>query len=133
MKKSALTSRGKNLLVLTILKNSLGTNLSLFSTLILNKPQMPNTKTTFLPIDKFYMICKIQSDPVLCMVHGLMFIMMLNVSFSSHSPHLAHVFCTHAFFFSLWSLQPLFYKITKMSGICSIFRRYVCIGIVHIF
>ena len=65
LKKSALTSRGNNLSVLTKLKNSLHTNLSQFSTLSLNKPQMPNTKTTFLPIDKFYMIHKIQSDPAL--------------------------------------------------------------------
>ena len=66
MKKSALTSRGKNVSVLTKLKNSLRTNLSQCSTLIMNKPQMPHTKTTFLPKDKFYVICKIQRGTLPC-------------------------------------------------------------------
>ena len=66
IEESALTSRGKNLSVLTKLKNSLRTYLSRFSTLMLNKPQMPDTKTTFLPIDKFYMIHKIQKVTLSC-------------------------------------------------------------------
>ena len=33
---------------------------------MLNKPQMPDTKTTFLPIDKLYMICKIQRVALPC-------------------------------------------------------------------
>ena len=47
------------------LKNSLRTNLSQFSTLILNKPQMPHTKTTFLPIDKGHV--KIMLIPVIAL------------------------------------------------------------------
>ena len=58
LKKSALTSRGKNLSLLTKLKNSLRTNLSQLSTLILNKPQMPHTKTTFLPIKIFTQLAR---------------------------------------------------------------------------
>ena len=64
MKKGALTSRDKNLSVLKKLKNSMGTNLSQFST-FLDKLKMPNTRTTFLPIDKLYIILKIQSEPAL--------------------------------------------------------------------
>ena len=64
--KSVLTSTGKNLSVLTKLKNFLCTNLSQFSTLMLNKPQMSDTKKTFLPIDKFYMIWKIQRVTLPC-------------------------------------------------------------------
>ena len=33
----------------------------------------------------------------------------------------------------LRSLQPLFYEISKISHICSIFHKGVCIGVVHIF
>ena len=57
---------------------------------------MSNTKTTFLPTNKFYMIRKIQSDPVI--VHGLTFIMTSNISFSLHSPHIAHVLSTPVLF-----------------------------------
>ena len=56
----------QNLSVLTELKNSLHRNLSQFSTLMVNKPQMPDTKTTFLPTDKFYMICKIKRVTLPC-------------------------------------------------------------------
>ena len=58
---------------------------------------MPNTKAPFLPIDKFYMIRKIQIS-CLVIVHGLTFIMKLNVSFSSHSPHIAQTFSMHVSF-----------------------------------
>ena len=69
------------------IKNSLGTNLSQFSILILNKPQMPNTKATFLPIDKFYTIAKIQSDPALSKYMALRLSwrgMFLFIAFSTH-------------------------------------------------
>ena len=74
LKKSALTSRSKNLSALTKFKNSLETYLSKLSTLIfeqimvcltLRQLFMPYTKTTFLPIDKFYTIPKIQNGSAL--------------------------------------------------------------------
>ena len=88
IEEKCLTSRGKNLFVLKKFKNSLCTNLSQCSTLMLNRPQMPDKKTTFLPIDKFYLIWTIQRMTLPCdstWPHIYHDIMSLFPTFSTHS------------------------------------------------
>ena len=117
LKKSALSGKGRNLSVLTKLKNSLGTNLNQFSKLIFEQTTNAQHKDNF---SSHRQILHDSQDtellPYLVVVHGLTFIMTSNDSFSWHLLHIAHVFSMHVCFFSLkWCCMIFMLSASGMS------------------
>ena len=95
LKKKCSDQQRQNLSALTKLKNSLGTNLSKFSTLIFEQTVVcltlrqlfePNTKPTFFPHRQILYDSQDTELPCFVIVHGLTFIMTSSVSF----PHILH-------------------------------------------